>query len=291
VGHRIAIGAVATGAFNNGEPAGNTYLGYQDLVVPGVPGAIPGYAPAFPFTSTRVYIYVYTSPVTNLLIGAFSPDNPFTFHYTCHDVVNLGTITGLGFHEIPVAINILANDSLAYSCSSGSLGFGAPGLLVAETANGNHVILADTALYTQIPIFGVQIYADNYVYPTVSLPATLVSQTSAVLNGSILNEWGINGIVDGILVSGSFVFEWGLTTAYGNYTAGQTCISAPQNFSQMITGLIPKTTYHFRALGPLNPFVPGPNPAGTPGADMTFTTLDPTYPSIRMTYPVKRRLT
>jgi len=289
VRHRIAIGSSSVGSET--EAAGNTYLGYQDFVIPGFPGAIPGYAPAFAFTSTRVYICVNTSPVTDLLIGAFSPDNPFTFHYTCHDVVNLGTVTGLGFHEIPVAIDILPNDSLAYSCSSGSLAFGGINSLVAETVSGNHVIIGDTSLYSQVPIFGVQIYADNYVYPTVSLPATLVSQTSAVLNGSILNEWGINGIVDGILVSGFFVFEWGLTTAYGNYTVGQDCTSAPQNFSQMIIGLTPKTTYHFRALGPLNPFVPGTNPGGTPGVDMTFTTLDPTYPSIRMAYPVKRRLT
>ena len=60
-------------------------------------------------------------------------------------------------------------------------------------------------------------------------------------------------------------FEWGETIAYGNTTPTQSKETG-ESFSQVITGLDPGTTYHFRAFAT--------NAAGTSyGADRTFTTL------------------
>lgn len=42
-------------------------------------------------------------------------------------------------------------------------------------------------------------------------------------------------------------FEWGTTTDYGNMTPIQ-IVSIGQSFSVVITGLVPSTTYHFRAV-------------------------------------------
>jgi len=59
-------------------------------------------------------------------------------------------------------------------------------------------------------------------------------------------------------------FEWGLTVAYGNTTPTQSR-NTGETFNEIITGLLPSTTYHFRAFAT--------NSGGTGfGADVTLTT-------------------
>ncbi|MBA7695574.1 hypothetical protein ES703_104204 [subsurface metagenome] len=59
-------------------------------------------------------------------------------------------------------------------------------------------------------------------------------------------------------------FEWGLDTDYGVTTPTESKTTG-EAFSQVIGGLFPNTTYHFRALAT--------NSAGTGrGDDMSFTT-------------------
>lgn len=100
-----------------------------------------------------------------------------------------------------------------------------------------------------------QLYVKVYyigVYPTVTTdPATGTS----TLNGT-LDDDGEEACDCG--------FEWGLTAAYGDTTPTQSRTTG-QSFAQTIGGLIPGTTYHFRAFAT--------NTAGTSyGADRTFTT-------------------
>ena len=92
--------------------------------------------------------------------------------------------------------------------------------------------------------------------PTVTTdPATDVVQELATLNGTLDLDGG---------EACNCGFEWGLTVAYGNTTPTQSK-GTGESFSQVITGLSPGTTYHFRALAT--------NSAGTSyGADGTFTT-------------------
>lgn len=66
-------------------------------------------------------------------------------------------------------------------------------------------------------------------------------------------------------------FEWGETVAYGNTTATQSKTTG-LTFAKVITGLLPATTYHFRAFAT--------NSADTVyGADRSFTTLTPVEPA------------
>ncbi len=105
--------------------------------------------------------------------------------------------------------------------------------------------------------------------PTVTTnSASSIASSSATLRGSINPKGGAT----------NSWFEWGLTTAYDNTTAlqplgsGNTAVS----INQMITGLAPNTTYHFRAVGE--------NSAGiTYGTDRTFNTL--ANPPIVVTEP------
>ena len=92
--------------------------------------------------------------------------------------------------------------------------------------------------------------------PTVTTgAATDVTGTTAILNGS-LDDLGTSADVDTF-------FEWGLTTAYGNETAATADMNDVGNFTVAIDGLLPSTTYHYRAKG-----------VGSLayGADMTFVT-------------------
>jgi hypothetical protein len=95
--------------------------------------------------------------------------------------------------------------------------------------------------------------------PTVvTTAATGVTSTTATLNGTV----NANG------ASTTVSFDWGLTVAYGNNTAG---VPSPiggntvTNFSANLSGLLINTTYHFRAKGV--------NVNGTiNGSDVVFTT-------------------
>ncbi len=85
---------------------------------------------------------------------------------------------------------------------------------------------------------------------------TDVGTTWAILNGD-LEDLGTAGDV-------TVSFEWGLSTSYGNETT-LVSMGEEDSFSDNLTGLTAKTTYHFRAKAVGH---------GTAyGSDMTFTTL------------------
>ena len=92
--------------------------------------------------------------------------------------------------------------------------------------------------------------------PTVTTdPATAIGPISAIPNGTLDDE-GIGSCDCG--------FEWGLDTSYGTITATEKK-GTGETFSQIIGGLEPNTTYHFRAFAT--------NIIGTSyGTDRTFTT-------------------
>jgi hypothetical protein len=91
-----------------------------------------------------------------------------------------------------------------------------------------------------------------------TLAATLVTFNSATLNGT----------VNANSATTTVSFNWGLTAAYGNtVTATPATVNGTSTTPVLanLSGLLPATTYHFRATGT--------NAAGTTnGADMTFTT-------------------
>jgi len=86
-------------------------------------------------------------------------------------------------------------------------------------------------------------------------PALWIGPLSATLDGTLDSGGGIQPCDCG--------FEWGETDAYGNTTPTEKKETG-EGFSQAITGLLPNTLYHFRALA---------TGFGTSsGADRTFTT-------------------
>jgi len=94
------------------------------------------------------------------------------------------------------------------------------------------------------------------VLPTVTTdPATGRGAMAATVNGT-LNQGGGEACECG--------FEWGLDTGYGITTPTESKTTS-ETFSQVLGGLAPNTTYHFRAFAT--------NSKGTSyGADRTFTT-------------------
>ncbi|GAI90276.1 unnamed protein product, partial [marine sediment metagenome] len=86
-------------------------------------------------------------------------------------------------------------------------------------------------------------------------PALWIGPLSATLDGTLDSGGGLQPCDCG--------FEWGLTAAYGETTPTEKKETG-EGFSQAITGLLPNTTYHFRALA---------TGFGTSyGADRTFVT-------------------
>ncbi|MFC2019340.1 6-bladed beta-propeller [Chloroflexota bacterium] len=82
------------------------------------------------------------------------------------------------------------------------------------------------------------------VFSTVSQPtvatsaATDVAATSAILNGNLTSL--------GSAASVNVSFEYGLDTNYGITSTGQ-AVTSPGPFGRLVGGLLPETTYHYRA--------------------------------------------
>jgi len=72
-------------------------------------------------------------------------------------------------------------------------------------------------------------------------PATGITTTSATLNGTVAAGNGVTTVY----------FQYGLTTNYGSYTVTNTVSStnATVSVSNVISGLVPGTTYHFQLVG------------------------------------------
>jgi hypothetical protein len=71
-----------------------------------------------------------------------------------------------------------------------------------------------------------------------TVKAAAITSSVATINGSLLSL----GSATNVTVS----FDWGLTTSYGSTTAVQTFTSTT-TFGATLSGLVPNTTYHFRA--------------------------------------------
>jgi ubiquitin len=103
----------------------------------------------------------------------------------------------------------------------------------------------------------VEVTYDPIILPSVTTdPATAIQQHQADPNGTLDDDGG---------EACDCGFEWGETIVYSNTTPTQSRTTG-QTFAQIIIGLDPNKTYHFRAFAT--------NSAGTSyGADRTFTTL------------------
>lgn len=105
-------------------------------------------------------------------------------------------------------------------------------------------------------------YGDDVAFIATMSPAvatsaaTPVSTTVATLNGNLIS-FGTSYIVE-------VLFEWGLTTSYGQQTWWQEATTIG-TFSATLTGLTASTTYHYRAKAE-------GNDGESYGEDMTFTT-------------------
>lgn len=87
---------------------------------------------------------------------------------------------------------------------------------------------------------GTETYSGPTIDPVITLSASLVTQTSMQLNGSVNPEG----------VASTAYFEWGTSTSYGNSTTPQSvgAGNSPVIVDDTITGLQAGTLYFFRAV-------------------------------------------
>jgi hypothetical protein len=114
-------------------------------------------------------------------------------------------------------------------------------------------------IYPGFPANQVAFFALETAAPAVTtLAASALTPTNATLNATVNPNGGPTAVY----------FEYGPTTAYGNFSATNTIASGLENaqaVAQVITGLAPGTTNHFQAVAQ--------NGLGTNfGGDLTFVT-------------------
>jgi hypothetical protein len=119
----------------------------------------------------------------------------------------------------------------------------------SEGLGGGRRTFVETEL-TPIPAEGAgggrRVLVLEGIPPILSLPLPEVTTGPATEIGLV--EANINGFLEedgGMLCD--CAFEWGLTDGYGNITPAQTK-AAGEHFSQLLAGLRPDTSYHYRAL-------------------------------------------
>jgi hypothetical protein len=165
------------------------------------------------------------------------------------------------FDEGSIASNYKADSAVASPVNpTRSFSFlAAPGLMnIAVHGAGTTGLCPDYSMIVRSP-------------PNVDTDAaTSVADTSALLHGTVNEE----------LEESTTHFEYGTTTTYGDVTTSSGLIGAPDeddhNVTRSVTGLSPKTVYHYRTV--VDYPASGSLPAGTSfGNDQTFrTTGDPT---------------
>jgi hypothetical protein len=107
--------------------------------------------------------------------------------------------------------------------------------------------------------------------------ATSVTSTSAIVNGVALT----------INPSSAWVFQYGTSSSYGQYSHGSTVGLGLTAVSEKVTNLTPNTTYHFRLV--VIQGDPGNANDYSMGDDVTFTTPPPA-PTYATTLVQSRRL-
>lgn len=95
-----------------------------------------------------------------------------------------------------------------------------------------------TAIY--LAVFFMPNIASSATFNIQTNSATNIYSNQAVLNG-LLTNFSSNSIIN-------VWFEWGTDTTFNNQSSGQE-INYSSSFSKNITGLLPNTTYYFRAVG------------------------------------------
>ncbi len=108
-------------------------------------------------------------------------------------------------------------------------------------------------------------YGADFTFTTLAVAPTVITNAATLISG---NGATLNGSVNANNSSTAVTFEYGTTIAYGTIvtaTPSPVTGTSATGVSYILTGLIPNTTYHFRAVGV--------NVAGTTnGLDLSFTT-------------------
>jgi hypothetical protein len=177
--------------------------------------------PSAPETITLPASAVTTVAAT--LNAAVTPNGGTTaVHFEWGTTTNYGNTTG------PLSLNADSLKSLVEQSISGLTPFTTYHYRVVASNPVGFTVGADESFVTAPP-------------PTiVTLDASDVRITTATLNASVLG----NGFAT------SFYFQWGGTTNYGNSTALQSVGNTTNAtmVQQVISGLSPLTTYHFRVV-------------------------------------------
>jgi hypothetical protein len=183
------------------------------------------------FTTPATVPSATTQPATALtatsatLNGTVNPDGAATtawFEYgltTGYGSVSSSTSIGSGILAVPVNI-------------------GASGLL--NGTNYHYRLAASNH-------FGVSRGSDS----SFSTPSGIPLITTLPPSSSGARAITLHGLVGLQGASASAWFEWGLTSNYGNITPSQsvTIVTEPTEVSQVVTGLVTASTYHYRAVG------------------------------------------
>ncbi len=202
-------------------------------------------------------------------------DNNYTF-----SPLNSGVFT---ITAKPITVTVHTGQTKVYGAADPVFAYDGTPLLNADTYTGALSRTVGEAVGTYAITIGTLAASSNYsiTFESNDFEIIVMSPTATTVAASGLGSTAatLNGTVDDNGAATTVTFEYGTTTGYGtSVTASPGSLSAGSGstvVTKALTGLTPRTTYHYR--------VKGVNSAGTTvGSDLTFTTncIEPDIPTV-----------
>ena len=207
----------------------------------------------------------------------YGADLTFTTSLLQPDVVTMSatgiTTTGAKLNGTVDANNSPSTVSFDYGLTAtyGSIVTATPGSVTGNTPVPVYAVitglLPNTLYHYQVIAYnsGGMTFGNDLTFTTPPLPPAVVTTAASAVTSTLAT---LNGTVNANDATTAVSFDYGLTVAYGtNVAANPASVtgSTTTGVTADITGLLPQTIYHFRAVGA--------NAGGTAyGDDMIFTT-------------------
>ena len=228
-------------------PHAGSYISSLPVDIVGITRTNPPDIGAYEFSVNPLIVTTAAAPVSNVTATFNGTANASNTTFDLFFDYGLSTSYGTSVSATPATVTGNSLNTMSYNVS---------GLTPLTTYHFRARGVTST---------GLTVYGNDMTFTTLPDPPAVVTTAATLITGSSAT---LNGTVNANTSNATPSFEYGLTTSYGTTiaaTPGSVSGNTTTPISAAISGLLPNSTYHYRAFAT--------NVTGTGyGLDMTFNT-------------------